>query len=226
MISWELLLRIVVAAVLGGVIGLERDRRGRPAGLRTHMVVALASATFMVVSIYFIERQAFRTATDVRVDVSHIASSIVMGLGFLGGGAIMRTGLSVIGLTSAAGIWLVGAIGMAAGGGMYELAVFATALGLLSLTLLHKLEMRADRWDPRRVYVTLRSSGNFDEVVACLEGLGAKVALVDTERLLPEARLAATFDVRTPRDVPAQRMLDALVACAGIESTRIERTEP
>ncbi len=222
--GWEML-RILVAALLGGVIGMERDRRGRPAGLRTHMIVALASATYMVVSTHFIDHQAYSPAEHVEVDVSRIAASIVTGIGFLGGGAIMRTGLNVLGLTTAAGLWLVGAIGMAAGGGMYGTAVFVTVLGLLALTVLRRFEDKDDRLDSRRVHVTLREQDSLDEVYAKLRSVGAKVGVAQAERIVTEGRLTAALDVRVPREMPQETLMDALAGCPGMERARVEKAE-
>jgi uncharacterized membrane protein YhiD involved in acid resistance len=106
----ELVLRIAVGTALGGVIGYERDIHGRPAGLRTHAVVALASATFMVVSTHMVYFQHYKAGDLVEVDGSRIAASVVSGIGFLAGGAILRNGATVQGLTTAAGLWLVAAI--------------------------------------------------------------------------------------------------------------------
>ena len=104
-LSAELLIRLVVGTALGGVIGYERDVHGRPAGLRTHLIVALASTTFMLVSTHFVYFQHYTRDDLVAVDTSRIAS-VVTGIGFLGGGAILRTGLGVQGLTTAAGLIL------------------------------------------------------------------------------------------------------------------------
>jgi putative Mg2+ transporter-C (MgtC) family protein len=224
-IEWHLLVRVAVAAALGAVIGLERDRRGRPAGLRTHTIVALASATFMVVSVSFIEHQSYTDAEHVEVDVSRIAASIVTGIGFLGGGAIMRTGLNVMGLTTAAGLWLVGAIGMAAGGGMYVMAVFSTALGLVVLSTLRRFEDKDDRLEPRHVRVTVRSSDAIDAVLQCLAKLGARVTIMDSENAPGRSQFSATLDVRAPRTVTHQQMQAELARCEGLESARVERAE-
>jgi len=111
-IGWpEVLLRIFVAAALGGAIGLERELRERQAGLRTHLVVSVGAALFTLVSAYGF------SGFGSRVDPTRIAAQIVTGIGFLGAGAIIRQGLSVRGLTTAASLWLVAAIGMAAGAG-------------------------------------------------------------------------------------------------------------
>jgi putative Mg2+ transporter-C (MgtC) family protein len=153
-IDLELVLRIVVGTALGGVIGYERDIHGRPAGLRTHAVVALASATFMVVSTHLAYYQHYKAGDLVEVDGSRIAASVVSGIGFLAGGAILRNGITVQGLTTAAGLWLVAAIGLCAGGGMYIESVAATIAGIATLTFLRRFEDKDDRVR-RRLSLTL-----------------------------------------------------------------------
>jgi putative Mg2+ transporter-C (MgtC) family protein len=98
--------RIALGAVLGGVIGYERDRHRRPVGLRTHLIVAMTAATFMVISSQFVYLQRYGKDDLVEVDSSRIAASVVSGIGFLAGGAILRTGVTIQGLTTAAGLWL------------------------------------------------------------------------------------------------------------------------
>src|SRR4051812_7879453 len=117
----DLLIRLAVAVVLGGAVGYERELHEQPAGLRTHLLVALASATFTLVSLHVVFYQHYTPDNIVRMDTGRIASNIVVGMGFLGGGAIVHSGLTIKGLTTAASLWLTAAIGMAAGGGMYVL---------------------------------------------------------------------------------------------------------
>src|SRR3954469_19034483 len=125
-LAWpHVLLRLSVAAALGGAIGLERELRERGAGLRTHTVVSVGAALFTLVSAY-----AF---IGPRVDPTRIAAQIVSGIGFLGAGAIIRQGLSVRGLTTAATLWLVAAIGMASGAGYYDAAIIATLGAIITL---------------------------------------------------------------------------------------------
>src|SRR5438034_3703732 len=121
------MLRILLAFFLGGVIGYERESVQRPAGLRTHMLVAAGSAAFTVVSVF-----GFVGQGTVR-DPARVAAQIVTGVGFLGAGTIWRTSSTVRGLTTAASIWLVAAIGVLIGAGMYAVAVFTTALGYVAL---------------------------------------------------------------------------------------------
>ena len=129
----EFVLRIFVAALLGGVIGLEREYRAKEAGFRTHFLVALGSALFMIVSAYGFEEAALLPGH--RLDVSRVAAQVVSGIGFIGAGTIIfhKSENVVRGLTTAAGVWVVAAIGLACGGGMYALAIAATVLVLAGL---------------------------------------------------------------------------------------------
>ena len=144
--SWELILRIFVAAVLGGIIGLEREYRAKEAGFRTHFLVALGSALFMVVSAYGFEDVV--AMPGHRLDVSRVAAQVVSGIGFVGAGTIIfhKSENVVRGLTTAAGVWVVAAIGLACGGGLYKLAVAATVLVLAGLEafnyFLHKFDRK------------------------------------------------------------------------------------
>src|SRR5204862_73712 len=121
------------AAVLGGLIGVERELREREAGLRTHLLVSLGSALFTIVGAYGFHSFLDSGASVVRADPTRIAAQIVTGIGFLGAGAIIRQGLSVRGLTTAATLWVVAAVGLAAGAGYYSAAVITPALVLLAL---------------------------------------------------------------------------------------------
>ncbi len=135
--GWDALLRLVVAGALGAAVGFEREIRDREAGVRTHLLVSLGSALFTIVSAY-----AFTDFAPARWDPTRIAAQIVTGIGFLGAGAIIREGLSIRGLTTAATLWVVAAIGMACGAGYYWPAVAATAFTLLALWPLRVLAYR------------------------------------------------------------------------------------
>jgi putative Mg2+ transporter-C (MgtC) family protein len=138
-IQMEPLLRLLVALVLGAVIGWERELQHMPAGFRTHALVGLGSATFTVVS-------ALAFAGPL-TDPTRIAAQIVTGVGFLGGGAILHYRGSVRGLTTAASLWAVAAIGMAAGAGLYVIAVGGAVLVIVTLELLDRVEKFAEgRW--------------------------------------------------------------------------------
>ena len=127
----DFILRLFVAALLGGIIGLEREYREKAAGLRTHFLVALGSALFMIVSAYGFDGAL--TNSQMRLDVSRIAAQVVSGIGFIGAGTIIFQKNSVHGLTTAACVWVTAAIGLTCGAGMYLLAVSAILLVLIGL---------------------------------------------------------------------------------------------
>lgn len=132
------ILRLVIAAILGGIIGWERGSGNRPAGLRTHMLVAVGSAVIMIISqTVFLE---YGQTGDTRVDPGRLAAQVVSGIGFLGAGTILRDGFTIKGLTTAASLWVVAALGLAVGIGAYVTAVTATAVTLTTLVYLQRLE--------------------------------------------------------------------------------------
>jgi putative Mg2+ transporter-C (MgtC) family protein len=137
--EWELYIRLVVAAGLGGAIGLERELRDQPAGFRTHMLVALGSCLFALISAYGVDALLAEGDAAVRTDPTRIAAQIVSGIGFLGAGAILRYGTTVRGLTTAASLWVVAAIGMAAAFGAYLLSLATALLTLVALIGLRPL---------------------------------------------------------------------------------------
>lgn len=137
MIIMDFILRILVAALLGGAIGLERGFRAKEAGFRTHFLVALGSAVFMILSAHGFGDVQF--SGNQRLDVSRIAAQVVSGIGFIGAGTIIFQRQAVHGLTTAAGLWVTASIGMAAGAGMYVIAGFTTLLVLIGLEVLNVL---------------------------------------------------------------------------------------
>src|SRR5256885_14079036 len=133
-LSWqEALVRLALAAALGGAVGLERELREREAGFRTHLLVSVGSALFTIASAYGFRDFLVSGGNVVRADPTRIAAQIVTGIGFLGAGAIIRQGLSVRGLTAAATLWVVAAIGLTTGAGYYAPAVITTSIAPFSL---------------------------------------------------------------------------------------------
>lgn len=145
--GWQtVVVRLVVASVMSGTVGLERSLRNKPAGLRTHMLVGLGSALFTLTSIFMGEM----FPGPGGVDPSRIAANIVVGLGFLGAGTIVHMGASIHGLTTAASLWATGAIGLAVGCGFYVGAVVSWVAMLVALHLLDPVEREVVRPKSRR----------------------------------------------------------------------------
>jgi len=147
-VSWMLCVRLLVAALLGGLIGLEREYRAKEAGLKTHFLVALGSALFMLVSQFGVSDALSSLLLQhgdsfpVRADISRIASQIVTGIGFLGAGTIVLHKRFVVGLTTAATIWTTAAIGIAVGGGLFAVATIAALVTIAGLELFMLVERR------------------------------------------------------------------------------------
>ena len=138
----EIVFRLIAALAAGGLIGLERSHRGRPAGFRTHALVCLASSLLMLVTVYESHWMPRDAAARVVLDPTRMAQGIMTGIGFVGAGAIIKEGFSVRGLTTAASIWITAAIGILTGVGFYFAAVLGTVLTLGTLSAFRWIEAR------------------------------------------------------------------------------------
>ncbi len=219
----ELLGRLLLGGVLGSVIGYERDLHGRPAGLRTHALVGLASSTFMVVSTAFVYFQGYREGDLVGVDASRIAASVVSGIGFLAGGAILRTGITVQGLTTAAGLWLVAAIGLAAGGGMYLVSCVATLAGVLVLTLLRRLEDKVNDPVHSKLLVVLDDDADaLKRTTDVLQQLNVKLSKPAYERDTGANRRQFEAMLSLPPSLETQELMSAIEKLPGVKRVRVD----
>lgn len=143
MSDWTVLVRILVAAALGGIVGIERELRDQPAGFRTHMLVSLGACLFTLVGAFgFVTLTGGQNIAAVNADVTRVASQVVVGIGFLGGGAILRHGTTVRGLTTAASLWVTAAVGLAVGMGFYFGATATALVAVLALAGLKPIERR------------------------------------------------------------------------------------
>ncbi len=177
-VTWiDVVIRLAVGAVLGAIIGIERETAGQDAGFRTHLMLALGAALFGVISVAGFDR--FMTedvASDVRVDPSRVASYVVAGVGFIGGGTILKHGGTVRGITTAASLWCAAAIGLSAGIGFWSGAAAATVIGLVALSALKPLS----RWismrhvKPRSVVVVLDEPSRSSDAVATAQGCSSE----------------------------------------------------
>ena len=184
-----MVLRLIVAAILGGIVGMERGSGDRPAGFRTHILVCVGSALFMLVSIYGFDDIAPVTTNleddiGTRRDTARIAAQVVSGIGFLGAGTILHEGLTIKGLTTAASLWIVSAIGLAVGSGMYLLSTVATMLTMLTLVTFRTWEKRfaGTRSERRFIRVVTRNTpGIITEITGYLSECGIKVKTLNVK---------------------------------------------
>ncbi len=201
----DLVARIVLATLVGGAIGLERELRDHNAGFRTHILVCIGSAAFTLISAYGFEGIHSATGPGIAVDPSRVAAQIVTGIGFLGAGAIIREGPNVRGLTTAASLWAVSALGMAIGLGLYAVTLVTAAAVLISLSLLRVIERRII--DPRvspTVRLDIRFSatgmGALTLLVHALDSAGVVVENMEVVTDDPNVR-ALRLHVRPPKDL-------------------------
>jgi putative Mg2+ transporter-C (MgtC) family protein len=193
----ELLVRLAVAAALGGALGVERELRDHEAGFRTHLLVSLGSAVFTVVSAYgftgFLQ-------SGYNLDPTRISAQIVTGIGFLGAGAIIRDGMNVRGLTTAANLWAVAAIGICCGAGYYYAAAIGTAIALFALWPLRIVaDYTIDRWRKAGSRVVLQvEPGAIDNVLEVISKHGRRIKRFSVEREGEHRRLVFELDGADP----------------------------
>jgi putative Mg2+ transporter-C (MgtC) family protein len=206
-LTWsEELWRVVVAAGLGGAVGLERELREREAGFRTHLLVSVGSCLFTLVSAYGFNEFLAGGGNVVRTDPTRIAAQIVTGVGFLGAGAIIRQGFSVRGLTTAATLWVVAAIGMASGAGYFSAAVITTALVLFSLWPLRIFAFRVMtrlRPETDRLLVQLPSGESPAPLIEKLESLGGSLQSLEVGHEADRRTVLVDVTLPPKADAPA-----------------------
>ena len=201
-------LRLVVAMALGGLIGLERQSRGRPAGLRTNILVCLGSAAVIAVFQKLYEADP-GAGSAFRIDPARAAAGVIMGVGFLGAGTVVKSRNFVRGLTTAASIWVVAAVGITVGLGEYVVAVTTTFLVLLTLFVLHRVQIATDRFSPLALDWT-GSLALVDEIAGLFEGRGVSVRSRSVSRQPKTGRCRATLVLRYRDESAVRELVDGL----------------
>jgi putative Mg2+ transporter-C (MgtC) family protein len=220
----DMVLRLVMAAFLGSLVGLEREIHGRPAGFRTHLLVAMGSALFVVVSQEFYRQFGnFSGQGPIGVDPGRVAAQVVTGIGFLGAGAIIRDRGAIRGLTTAACLWITAAIGVACGVGMIAVAMLSTVLALASLLSLKIVErtIRKDLY----FHVTLQSEdlpGQLEKIDAAVHECDAEQMETAIQRDLENGVMIYDFRVRTSSHALSYRLLDTLSVVPGIKKVSLK----
>jgi putative Mg2+ transporter-C (MgtC) family protein len=214
----DLSVRLLIAAALGAVIGVEREIHGHPAGMRTHLLVALGSAIFTELSIY-----GFQGTTSTPLDPSRVAAQIVSGIGFLGAGAIIKDGASIRGLTTAASLWATAAIGLAAGAGDYVVGLTGSIIVIFSLWPLNRVAERLHRADrlTMRLNLVVDRLEALAEISAILARNRLEIVGVQTERL-ETTKYAVGFEIRQR---PGSNLVDALEQTSRVKGVEVAGTD-
>lgn len=223
--SLAMILRVLVACICGGAVGFERTKRLKEAGVRTHCIIAAASALLMIVSKYGFADLAgaggAMYAGTRGADSARIAAQVVSGISFLGAGVIFKNGNSVKGLTTAAGIWATAAIGLAVGAGMYVLGFVGTGVVVIVQLLFHRFNVGNDVYSETDVHVTVVENPEFEESLSQM--IRDKQVQIVSMRIDRQADGTSVSNIvlRTRSDIGAEGALAMFREFPGIRSVSI-----
>jgi len=216
----DIIIRLAIAAVLGMIVGYERELQNQPAGLRTHTILSIGSCLAMTISIN-VAMQFYPLVPNG--DPGRIAAQVVSGIGFLGAGAILRYGTSVKGLTTAASLWTNAMVGLAVGAGHYFAAVATTVMLILILVLLNVLEKKwVKGYETITVSVTaLHNPKLVEDLLEMLKNLKKKVLSISFETNVPEDKFTANVVVKTIADDPMHDLRAGLEKIPGVSHYKL-----
>jgi putative Mg2+ transporter-C (MgtC) family protein len=216
---YEIFLRLAAALVAGGAIGFERERDSQPAGLRTHMILALGAALVMILSINIAIRFQLQDAEPTR-----LAAQVVSGIGFLGAGAILRFGFNVKGLTTASTLWTTAMIGLAIGYGYYLVALYAVIIMLIVLTLVERFEKKFVRINVMRTVVidVNDREGILREVRKTISKLADAIVAFNVQKSVKNKHMRLEIVARFHRNEKLEDMLEVISSIEGVRGIKIE----
>ena len=210
---FEVLLRLGIAAILAGLVGLERETSNRPAGLRTHILVSVASSLVIIGNLYAFD--LFKNQTSM--DPMRLGAQVISGIGFLGAGTIIKEGPTIRGLTTAASLWSVACIGLVCGIGFYMGAIFATGFVLLSLIVLNKLEIMINK---KNAYLNLSVNsvdrpGQIGRIGIELGRLNVTIKNISIETV-DDFNVVIKLTLKSLKDIKSEDIIEAIGAIEGI----------
>jgi len=217
----QIILRVLVGAALGAVVGIERERSDQPAGLRTHMILVIGATLAMVLSInlgYLFARPG------TPADPARLAAQVISGIGFLGAGAILRFGYNVKGLTTATSLWTMAIVGMTVGAGHYLIGIITTALMLIVLALLNIIEKRLFRTSVSR-FISIEVNfhkGVVKSIRHIVEEFSENVASFTIQKHVKDKRLRIQVVARISRDQQLEELIEVLSDVDGVRSLKVD----
>lgn len=216
----EFLIRLLLSAALGALVGLERSKRQKEAGVRTHCIIACTSALFMILSKYAFVDTAIGADGLRGADPARIAAQVVSGISFLGAGVIFKNGNSIRGLTTAAGMWGTAAIGMAVGAGMYWLGLIEAAILVAIQIILHRFPVGADALTTQEIVVEMEDTpelqAQFDALLQAHHG-----QVVDSSLSRDEGYLRMEITVRLEPPITHDEALAFMKANSGVRKVSV-----
>lgn len=211
---YEIILRLLLGALFGGAVGYERQAHGRPAGLRTHIITCVASVLLMITSEYY-HHLSLMDPSYIRLDPARIAAGAMTGVGFIGAGVILKLGASIQGLTTAASIWMVSAMGIALGAGLYLPTAVAFALTFFALLVLRSVEKKIPTLTFKFLTVVASAEAEEAAIRASLGGFGASIHNIDYEKDVVSGDLTYSIAFSMVKKVSLKDILDDISRLKG-----------
>ncbi len=217
----EIIIRLFLGAVIGGIIGFEREVHGRAAGFRTQLIVCVAAVLIMIVSENYYH-YLHNLDDSLRIDPARISAGALIGIGFLGAGVIIKSGFAVRGLTTAASIWIVSAIGLAIGGGLYLEAILTALITILALMVLRGLEKKINTLRFKNIVISSSAGENVEaQVLAIFAKKGFHVHSVDYEKKRDSGQLTWHFTVSVRDKSAIREIFHNLSSMDAISSVKV-----
>lgn len=215
-IYMDMLIKLTLAVILGGMVGYEREHRSSPAGLRTHILVCIGATLVQITAFDFY----YSHRSQLNIDPLRMGAQVVSGIGFLGAGTIIKEGANIRGLTTAASLWAVGCLGITIGTGLYIEAVAATIFIYASLEGLRRIERRIAR-EKRKLWISIMvegSGGRLLDVANMLDFMGIDAENVESEKL--DERVNIKFELKVPGHITDERLMEKLMLLDGVSSVK------
>jgi len=216
----DIILRIVIGAFLGALVGYERERQGQPAGLRTHIILVVGATLTMTLSINLAIQ--FRPLVP-NGDPARLAAQVISGIGFLGAGAILRYGPNIKGLTTAASLWTMAVVGLAVGAGHYLSGVAATALILVALIILNVIEKRyINTYSTMVIEIAADDRRKLlDDIQSAVNGFVKSAGSPSVEKNIRSKRVKVVYTVKILANIPVEQILEKITIIDGIRSIKV-----
>ena len=218
--EWIIVFRLVLSAILSGIVGFEREFHGRAAGFRTHILLCVGSTLIMLTSIHIFDVYSAR----VPIDPARLAAGVVTGIGFMGAGTIMRYKASVRGLTTATSLWVVAGIGLAVGSGLYFGAIITTIIAVIALMFFSRLEhvMIRKNWYKTIVIETKDGLEQLKRIREALSEYGSEINDLEADRSKDGAHMVLKFGLKLNTNIHNAQLIEDIARLEGVKSVKWE----